>query len=153
MATRVLEEYKKGNGMVVVLSAMAGQTDSLIRLAREMCDDPDPRELDVLLATGEQVSVALLSMALHTLGVDAVSFLGHQVKIVTDSAFSKARIQKIETDELGRALREKKKILDDLVVRVMGSECRLETQIVDDIPKTHSGKYRYTVVQMGSQGG
>ena len=75
VAKRVLEDHKKGNAMVVVLSAMAGQTDGLIRLAREMCDDPDPRELDVLMATGEQVSVALFAMFLKSMGYDARSLL------------------------------------------------------------------------------
>jgi aspartate kinase len=108
VAKRVIDSYNKGNDVVVVVSAMSGETDRLINLAKQMTPSPSEREHDVLVATGEQVSVALLSMALHSLGVEAESFLGHQVKIVTDSAFSKARIMKIETDELLRALREKK---------------------------------------------
>ena len=64
VAKKVIEYYRQGHGMVVVLSAMAGQTDDLIQLAHEMSDDPDPRELDVLMSTGEQVSVALFSMAI-----------------------------------------------------------------------------------------
>ncbi len=100
VAKRVLEDYKQGNSMVVVLSAMAGQTDSLIRLAREMCDDPDPRELDVLMATGEQVSVALFAMALKSMGYDARSLLGFQVAIRTDRLYGKARIQEIDASRI-----------------------------------------------------
>lgn len=108
VASRVVQTYNRGNDVVVVVSAMSGETDRLINLARQMTPSPSEREYDVLVSTGEQVSVALLSMALHTIGVDAVSFLGHQVKIFTDSAFSKARITKIETEELQKALRERK---------------------------------------------
>ncbi len=104
VAARVVQTYNKGNSVVVVVSAMAGETDRLVNLAKQMTPLPSEREYDVLVSTGEQVSIALLSMALHSLGVDAVSFLGYQVKILTDSAFSKARIQKIETDELQKAL-------------------------------------------------
>jgi aspartate kinase len=100
VAKRVLEDYKQGNSMVVVLSAMAGQTDSLIRLAREMCDDPDPRELDVLMATGEQVSVALFAMALKSMGYDARSLLGFQAAIRTDRLYGKARIQEIDASRI-----------------------------------------------------
>jgi aspartate kinase len=100
VAKRVLEDYKKGNRMVVVLSAMAGQTDGLIRLAREMCNDPDPRELDVLMATGEQVSVALLAMALKSMGYDARSLLGFQAAIRTDQLYGKARIQEIDATRI-----------------------------------------------------
>ncbi len=108
VASRVVQTYNRGNDVVVVVSAMSGETDRLINLARQMTPSPSEREYDVLVSTGEQVSVALLSMALHNIGVDAVSFLGHQVKIFTDSAFSKARITKIETEELQKALRERK---------------------------------------------
>jgi aspartate kinase len=100
VAKRVLEDYKQGNRMVVVLSAMAGQTDGLIRLAREMCDDPDPRELDVLMATGEQVSVALFAMALKSMGYDARSLLGFQAAIRTDRLYGKARIQEIDASRI-----------------------------------------------------
>ena len=108
VAKRVIDTYNQGNDVVVVVSAMSGETDRLVNLSKQMTPSPSEREYDVLVATGEQVSVALLSMALHSQGVDAESFLGYQVKIVTDSAFSKARIMKIETDELLRALRAKK---------------------------------------------
>lgn len=110
VARRVLEYYKQGNQMVVVLSAMAGQTDQLIRLAREVTDDPDPRELDVLLATGEQASVALFAMAVKSMGYEARSLLGFQVAIHTDRLFGKARIHDIETERIIREL-EKKRIV------------------------------------------
>jgi aspartate kinase len=110
VAERVLENYKQGNSMVVVLSAMAGQTDGLIRLAREMCDDPDPRELDVLMATGEQVSVALFAMAVKSMGYDARSLLGFQAAIRTDQLYGKARIQEIDATRILKEL-EKNRIV------------------------------------------
>jgi aspartate kinase len=97
VAQRVLECYKEGNRLVVVLSAMAGQTDGLIKLAKQVCEDPDPRELDVLMATGEQVSVALFAMAVKSVGYDARSLLGFQVGIRTDQLYGKARIHEIDT--------------------------------------------------------
>lgn len=104
VANRVLEYYRQGNKMVVVLSAMAGQTDSLIRLAKEMCDDPDPRELDVLMATGEQVSVALFAMTIKSMGHEARSLLGFQVPIHTDQFYGRARIHEIDTDRILKEL-------------------------------------------------
>ena len=86
--------------IVVVLSAMSGETNRLIALANEMQAQPTEREMDVLISTGEQVTVALLSMALHELGCDAVSYTGAQVKILTDSSFTKARIRKIDDAKL-----------------------------------------------------
>jgi aspartate kinase len=108
VARRVVDSYNQGNDVVVVVSAMAGETDRLVNLVKQMTTNPSEREYDVLVATGEQVSVALLSMALHQLSVDAVSFLGHQVKILTDRAYSKARILRIETKELQKALKDKR---------------------------------------------
>jgi aspartate kinase len=110
VAKRVLEYYREGNQMVVVLSAMAGQTDQLIQLARETTEEPDPREMDVLLATGEQVSVALFSMAVKSMGYEARSLLGFQVAIHTDRLFGKARIHDIETGRITGEL-EKKRIV------------------------------------------
>lgn len=91
-ARRVVETYKRGNSVVVVISALGDTTDRLIQLAREICEHPQEREMDMLLATGEQISVALLSMAIHALGYKAISFTGAQVGIVTDSAHTKAKI-------------------------------------------------------------
>ncbi len=104
VAKKVLEYYKQGNRMVVVLSAMAGQTDGLIQLAHEMTDEPDPRELDVIMSTGEQVSVALFAMALKSMGYDARSFLGFQVAIHTDQLYGKARIHEIDTSRILKEL-------------------------------------------------
>ena len=92
VAERVVKRYQEGNQMVVVLSAMAGQTYFLIQLARKITDEPDPRELDVLMATGEQISVALFAMAAKNMGCDARSFLGFQVAIHTSNLHGKARI-------------------------------------------------------------
>ena len=106
VARRVIERKEQGNQMVVVLSAMAGQTDGLIDLASEMTDYPDPRELDVLLSTGEQVSVALFSMAVKSIGHDSRSLLGFQVAIHTSDLYGKARIHEISTDRLKRELEQ-----------------------------------------------
>ena len=106
VAERVIEYCKKGNRLVVVLSAMAGQTDSLIRLSKEIIDTPDPRELDVLMATGEQVSVSLFAMAVKSMGYDCRSLLGFQASIHTDQIYGKARIRKVDTDRIIRELDE-----------------------------------------------
>jgi aspartate kinase len=96
VAQRVAKFKMLGHQVVVVLSAMSGETNRLIALAKEVQPNPDLREMDVLLATGEQVTIALLSMALMELGLKAKSYTGSQVKIITDSAHSKARILDIE---------------------------------------------------------
>ena len=100
VAERIINYHKEGHRMVVVLSAMSGQTDKLIELAREIADEPDPRELDVLLSTGEQVTVALLATALKSMGFDACSLLGFQVPIHTSHLYGKARILNIDTARL-----------------------------------------------------
>jgi aspartate kinase len=96
VAKRVAKWHDAGYQIVVVPSAMSGETNRLIGLAKELMPDPDPRELDMLASTGEQVSVALLAMALKAIGKEAVSYAGWQVAITTDSAFTKARIQSID---------------------------------------------------------
>ena len=96
VAQRVADFQAKGHALVVVVSAMSGETNRLISLAREIQSEPDARELDVILSTGEQVSIALLAMALHALGVKAKSYTGSQASITTDSAYNKARILKID---------------------------------------------------------
>ena len=96
VARRVSACRQGGDDLVVVVSAMAGETNRLLGLARDVSPDPDRRESDVLVSTGEQVTTALLAMALTRLGCPAVSLLGHQVRIATDSAFGKARIQSID---------------------------------------------------------
>ena len=96
VAEKVIATRDKGNSVVVVVSAMSGETNRLLALADEISDKPSPRELDVLLATGEQVTIALLSMALHHRGCEARSYTGTQVQIRTDSAHNKARIREID---------------------------------------------------------
>ena len=96
VASRVKRTRDSGHEVVVVVSAMSGETDRLIRFAHEIDPDPSPRELDVLLATGEQVTIALLSMSLLSLGCDARSYTGGQVLIRTDNAHTKARITRID---------------------------------------------------------
>jgi aspartate kinase len=96
VARRVAKWHDAGHQIVVVPSAMSGETNRLIALAKEIQNPPDPRELDMIAATGEQVSVGLLSMALQAIGKQAVSYAGWQVGIKTDSAFTKARIQSID---------------------------------------------------------
>lgn len=96
VAKRVIKTYEAGNEVVVVVSAMSGETNKLVALANEMVDIPDNREYDVVVATGEQVTIGLLSMYLKSLGYKAKSYQGWQVPIITDSTFSKARIESID---------------------------------------------------------
>ncbi|WP_028449611.1 MULTISPECIES: aspartate kinase [Chitinibacter] len=96
VARRVAKFKAQGHDLVVVVSAMSGETNRLIALAKEIQTNPDPRELDVIVSTGEQVTIGLLVMALKEQGLDAVSYTGAQVKILTDSAHTKARIQHID---------------------------------------------------------
>ena len=100
VAEKVKSAQQAGNEIVVVVSAMSGETNRLIALAKEMQAQPTDRELDVIVSTGEQVTVALLSMALHHIGCDAVSYTGGQVKILTDSSHTKARILHIEDQKM-----------------------------------------------------
>ena len=96
VAEKVKKVHDSGDQIVVVVSAMSGETNRLIALAKETQEQPTEREMDVLISTGEQVTVALLSMALHQIGCDACSYTGGQVKILTDSSHTKARIREIE---------------------------------------------------------
>ena len=104
VAQRVIKSHQQGNRMVVVLSAMSGETDRLTGLALAIQQIPDPREMDMLLATGEQVTVALFAMAVKEAGADAVSLLGDQVAIRTDRMHTKARIDRIDADLINRHL-------------------------------------------------
>ncbi|MGD0828777.1 MAG: aspartate kinase [Desulfobaccales bacterium] len=106
VANRVIKGWRGGHKMVVVLSAMAGETDRLIGLGKELAEDPDPRELDVLLATGEQVTVSLFSIFLHSQGVPATSLLSHQARIYTDRAYGRARILGIDTARIKEELKK-----------------------------------------------
>jgi aspartate kinase len=108
VARRVAKWHDAGHQIVVVPSAMSGETNRLIALAKEVQNPPDPRELDMIASTGEQVSVALLSMALQAIGKQAVSYAGWQVGIKTDSAFTKARIQSIDDKRVRADLEEGK---------------------------------------------
>ncbi len=104
VAERVIRARQLGDSIVVVVSAMSGETNRLIGLAKQMQARPSERELDALVSTGEQVTTALLAMALEGLGQPARSYTGAQVKILTDSAFNKARIQAIETESINADL-------------------------------------------------
>lgn len=104
VAEKVARTYDQGNQMVVVLSAMKGRTDQLIHLATEITPIPDPRELDVLLATGEQENVALFCITLKAMGYDALSLLGFQVAVQTSDLYGKARILKVDTDRIKKEL-------------------------------------------------
>ena len=106
VARRVVATKMAGNDVVVVVSAMAGETDRLINLAHEMVEKPDGREYDMMVSTGEQVSIALLSMAIQDLGHKAVSLLGFQIKICTNSDFTKARIESIKADKISEAFEQ-----------------------------------------------
>ena len=107
VAGKVAKRYREGNDVVVVVSAMSGETDKLIKLAKELSPSPDPREMDVIVSTGEQVTIGLLAMALKDLGIPARSLLGFQIGIKTDDAFMKARILDIDASALKKAFAAK----------------------------------------------
>jgi len=104
VARRCLAAQRQGHRVAVVLSAMSGETNRLLGLARQISDDPDERELDVIASTGEQVTVGLLALAIKDLGGRAKSLLGHQVQVRTDSAYSRARIRTIDARTIVEAL-------------------------------------------------
>ncbi len=104
VAKRVIKTKEDGHDVIVVLSAMAGETDRLIDLAHKVTDEPQEREYDALIATGEQITVALLSIMLNKMGCRAKSFLGFQIRILTDKAYKKARIVHIDTGVITREL-------------------------------------------------
>lgn len=106
VAKRVARARAEGHDVVVVVSAMSGETNRLVALAHEMQEFPDPRELDVVLATGEQVTIGLLAMALKDIGVPAKSYTGWQVAVQTDDAHTKARIDHIDADKMRADLGE-----------------------------------------------
>lgn len=111
VAKRVCQTVKAGNSLVVVVSAMGKTTDGLVKLAKDISSNPSRREMDMLLSTGEQVTIALLAMALQELGQDAISLTGAQVGIVTEAAHTKARILEISPDRLDRHLQEGKVVV------------------------------------------
>ena len=104
VARRVAKFKEAGHKVVVVVSAMSGETNRLVALAHEIQKHPDPREMDVVISTGEQVTIGLLAMALKDLGVNAKSYTGSQAKILTDSAFTKARIVSIDEQNISNDL-------------------------------------------------
>ncbi len=110
-ARRAIQAHQRGKQVLVVVSARGHTTDELIALAREITDRPPAREMDMLLSTGEQVSVALLAMAIESLGVPAISFTGAQIGLVTDSFHTKARIKNIASDRMAQALAEGKIVI------------------------------------------
>jgi aspartate kinase len=104
VAKRVLATHRAGHDVAVVVSAMSGETNRLLKLALDVWDDTSDREVDAIISTGEQVTAGLTALAIRELGGNAQSFLGHQVKISTDSSFSRARIRAIDSDPLTRCL-------------------------------------------------
>ncbi len=111
VASRIKRYVENGYSVVVVVSAMGKTTDQLIDLAKQITQNPDKREMDMLLSTGEQISTALLAMALHNSGINAISYTGSQVKLITDGNFSNARIQSISTDRIKKSLEESKVVI------------------------------------------
>ena len=111
VAERIVRTHKEGNDVVVVVSAMGDTTDELLSLAAAITDTPDERELDMLLATGEHQSATLVSMALHALGVPAISLSDPQAGITTDARHGRARIASVEPARVGREL-------DDVIGRI-----------------------------------
>ncbi|XXK45784.1 aspartate kinase [Porticoccaceae bacterium nBUS_17] len=111
VAKKVAASHQEGNQLVVAVSAMSGETNRLIDLANEISSDTNLREMDVLVSTGEQVTIALLCMALQKLGIDALSYTGSQVRILTDNAHGKARIKEIDSHRLQGALQAGKVVV------------------------------------------
>ena len=111
VANRCIEEYRKGNDVVVVLSAMGKYTDELITMARDVNEKPPKREMDMLFTIGEQMSVALMAMAMDKLGVPAVSLNAFQVSMHTTSSHGNARLKRIDTERIRRELDSKKIVI------------------------------------------
>jgi aspartate kinase len=141
VARRVAQARAGGHDVVVVVSAMAGETDRLIGLAQKVADRPNERELDVILATGEQVSIGLLSLALHGLGQRARSFTGGQVRIQTDDVHTKARIVSIDSERVRQAL------ADGEIVIVAGFQ---GVSVEDEITTLGRGGSDLTAVAMAA---
>ena len=110
-ARKAIRAHHEGHDVIMVVSAMGKNTDMLVGLANEISDRPPAREMDMLLSTGEQVSVALMAMAIHSLGHEAISLTGAQIGIVTDSSHTRARIRSISTDRMQKLLKENKIII------------------------------------------
>ncbi len=111
VAARIKSYVEKNYSVVVVVSAMGKSTDSLVELVRSITENPDKREMDMLLSTGEQVSISLLAMSLHDIGIDAISYTGSQIKVITDGNFANARIVSISTDKIIASLNQNKVVI------------------------------------------
>lgn len=111
VADRIKSYVGNGYSVVVVVSAMGKTTDELIDLAGKISSNPSRREMDMLMATGEQVSISLLAMALHEIGIDAISFTGSQVKMVTDGNFSEAKIRSVSTERITSSLEQNRVVI------------------------------------------
>ena len=111
VARRCIEDYKKGNDVVVVLSAMGKYTDELVAMARDITKQPPKREMDMLYTIGEQMSVALMAMAMNELGVPAISLNAFQVPMVTNTVYGNARLKKIETERIRHELDARKIVI------------------------------------------
>ncbi len=111
VAGRIKTYVEKGSSVVVVVSAMGKTTDELIALAGEITENPSNREMDMLLTTGEQVSISLLAMALHEIGIDAISYTGYQIEMITDGNHSNARIESISTDKILDSLKQSRVVI------------------------------------------
>ena len=105
VAKRIEHVRKTGTQVVVVVSAMAGETDKLVKMASEICDNPERREMDLLLSSGERISSALLTMALQARGISAISMTGRQIGLQTDSVHTRARIKQIDAKRAQQALK------------------------------------------------
>ena len=126
VAKRVCETFKAGNSLVVVVSAMGKTTDGLVKLASDISSRPSRREMDMLLSTGEQVSIALLSMALQEIGQPAISLTGAQVGIVTEAEHTRARILHIATQRIEKCLEEGRVVV---IAGFQGISCTEELEI------------------------
>ncbi len=111
VADRIKKYVQDGYAVVVVVSAMGKTTDSLVALAAEITANPSKREMDMLLSTGEQVTISLLAMALHEIGIDAISYTGTQVRVMTDGNFTNAKIESIATDKIITSLEQNKVVI------------------------------------------
>ena len=111
VARRIAQAKANGDDIVVVVSAMSGETNRLVALAHEIQEQPDPREMDVVLSTGEQVTIGLLAMALQSIGIAAKSYTGWQVAITTDNAHTKARIDSIDQTKIQQDLKSGKVVI------------------------------------------
>ncbi len=139
VAGRIAKQKKRGYGVVAVVSALGDTTDKLISLAQQITDSPSEREMDMLMSTGEQISIALLAMALHRLGLEAISFTGAQVGIITDASHTKAKILDINSKRIESELKK------DKIVIVAGFQ---GITISDDITTLGRGGSNLTAVAL-----